>query len=259
MIRLALVLTSLAAAVLFVRAFIITRRRMVRLRTRLDQTTQELEELRRTFSRFTPDEVIERVIASGTSVGGEKREVTVLFADLVGFTALSEELDAQTAVELLNGYFEAMSEAVATHGGYVAKFIGDGILAFFGTLTRNPWQADDAARAALAMREALAVYNDGLVARGLSPLACGIGIQKGQGVAGLVGSQNLKEFTVVGSVVNVANRVQDLTRQFEVDILLTEAVRESLSPEFKTRALPATPVRGLARPLEIHALEGSAS
>lgn len=227
-----------------------------RLRAQLEVAARALQDLQRSFSRFAPDEVVERVIAGGVDTLGEKREVTALFADLVGFTALSERLEPAVLVEVLNGYFERMSRAITDHRGHVSTFLGDGILALFGALEPSPWQGDDAVRAALGMQAALERYNEELAARGLPRLAMGVGIHRGEGVAGLVGSSDLKEFTVVGGPVNVAARVQDLTRSLDADILLTETVKHRLDPRFATRALTAATLRGIAEPVPIFAADG---
>ena len=157
-------------------------------------------------------------------------------------------------MRILNGYFERMSAAISEHRGHVSTFIGDGILAFFGALSPNPWQGDDAVRAALAMRAALEAYNLELDEESLPRLSIGIGLQRGTGVAGLVGSRDLMEFAFVGRTVNVAARVQELTRQYPADIILTSAVRERIDPRFELDPLPATQVKGVAKPLELYAL-----
>lgn len=225
-----------------------------RLRSRLADAANELERLQLAFSRFAPDEVIERIIAEGSADKGEKKEVTVLFADLVGFTALSEKTEPTTLVRIMNGYFERMSGAISAHRGYVSTFIGDGILAFFGATDPNPWQGNDAVRAALAMREALADYNRELAAEGLPTLAIGVGLHRGTGVVGLVGSRDLKEFAFVGRTVNVAARTQELTRTFKTDVILTDNLRRAIDPDFALTTLPDTPVKGVAEPLAIYAL-----
>ncbi|UCE85695.1 MAG: adenylate/guanylate cyclase domain-containing protein [Deltaproteobacteria bacterium] len=226
-----------------------------RLRRRLEAAATNLQQLQMSFSRFAPDELIERIIAEGVSTSGEKKEVTVLFADLVGFTALSERVDPPVLVRILNGYFERMSRAISDHRGHVSTFIGDGILAFFGALAPNPWQSNDAVQAALAMRAALATYNRELRAEGLPELSIGVGLQRGTGVVGLVGSRELMEFAFVGRAVNVAARVQGLTRQLGADIIVTEGVRRALDPRFALRALPPTEVKGIEKPIAIHAVE----
>ena len=115
------------------------RREVLRLRKRLETTSAELEHLQTSFARFAPSEVVEHVISTGEPPGGQTKEVTVLFADLVDFTKLSESLDPEVLVNVLNRYFTRMSRAITDHRGHVSKFIGDGILALFGALGRNPW------------------------------------------------------------------------------------------------------------------------
>jgi adenylate cyclase len=228
------------------------------LRRRLEQSAQDLQQLQMAFSRFAPDEVIERVIADGVEARGEKREVTVLFADLVGFTALGETLDPSVLVRVLNGYFARMSTAISLHRGHVSKFIGDGILALFGALAPNPWQADDAVHAGLAMVAALEDYNRELAAEGLPTLALGVGIHRGAVVAGLVGSRDLMEFTVVGATVNLAARVQSLTRDHDGRILVTAAVSAALDPRFRLRPLGEVGVKGVREPVRVVAVDGFA-
>jgi adenylate cyclase len=227
-----------------------------RLKKRLEHAATELQNLQIAFSRFAPDNVIEKIIADGSADIGEKKEVTILFADLVGFTAMSEGSQPTDLVRILNGYFERMSQAITDHRGYVSTFIGDGILALFGAMEPNPWQGDDAVHAALDMHRALETYNKELSADGLPTLSLGIGLQRGTGVAGLVGSRDLKEFTVVGGTVNVASRVQNLTRIHPANIIVTQTLQDSLDPRFQLRALPDTQVKGIEKPLVIYAVDG---
>jgi class 3 adenylate cyclase len=229
-----------------------------RLEDRLRATGGELERLQQMFSRFAPEAVVDEIIATGVHTRGEKREVTVLFADLVDFTRMSEDMDPTLLVEVLNGYFRRMSEAITTHRGHVSKFIGDGILALFGAIEPNPWQCNDAVHAALAMRAALERYNLELAQRGLPALRLGVGIHRGAAVAGLLGSAELMEYTVVGAAVNLASRVEGLTRQHDVDLLVTEAVRASLDPRFELLALPALAVKGVREPVTTYAVLGHA-
>jgi adenylate cyclase len=231
-----------------------SRRSDARARARLVSASAELERLERAFARFAPMELVERVIASGVPTTGERKEVTVLFADLVGFTPLSESVDPSVLVGILNGYFERMSRAITAHQGHISTLIGDGILALFGAIEANPWQTDDAVRAALAMRAEVASYNAELVSAGLPKLALSVGLHRGTGIAGLVGSRELMQFTVVGTVVTVAARVQAITREHGVDILVTRAVQQALDPRFALRALPPAVLKGISEPVETFAL-----
>jgi adenylate cyclase len=225
------------------------------LRARLEKASADLERLQRSFGRFAPEEIVERVIATGVATGGERKEVTALFADLVGYTSLSERLDPGVLVRILNRYFERMSRAITEHRGHVSALIGDGMLAMFGALEPDPWQGDGAVHAALAMRAELDDYNRELEKEGLPPLGIGIGLHRGVGVAGLVGSRDLIQYAFVGRTINVAARVQDLTRLHGVDILVTRELRETLDPRFVLRELPPAEVRGIAEPVGIFAVE----
>jgi adenylate cyclase len=252
----ALAVAGLVALAALLAALLAARRESRRLRGRLEDAARSLQDLQLAFGRFAPDEVVERVLESGISHDGRRCEVTALFCDLVGFTALSEKLEPSVLVRVLNGYFERMSEAIEAHRGHVSTFLGDGILALFGALAPNPWQANDAVHAALAMREALRTYNRELEAEGLPPLAIGIGLQRGTGVAGLVGSRRLKEFAVVGRIVNVAARVQELTREHDADVIVTDAVARGLDPRLALRALPPARLKGVSEPVRVHAVLG---
>jgi adenylate cyclase len=156
---------------------------------------------------------------------------------------------------VLNGYYQHMSDAITAHRGHVSTFLGDGILAFFGAFEPNPWQCDDAVRAAVAMREALENYNKQLEKEGLPSLSIGIGLHRGMVLAGLIGTRERMEYACVGRTVNLSARVQTLTRTHGVDILLTEPVRSHLDPAFKLRALPPQPVKGIAEPVVTYALD----
>ena len=184
----------------------------------------------------------------------ERKVATALFADLVGYTALSERLEPATLARVLNGYFQRMSDAIHEHRGHVSTFLGDGILAYFGALRPDPWQCDDAVSAALAMRAAIADYNRELALAGLPPVGIGIGIHRGPGLAGLIGSRERMEFGFVGRTVNVAARVQGLTRLHGVDILVTEDVRASLGTAFVVDAMPAEQVKGIGDPVITYAV-----
>jgi class 3 adenylate cyclase len=252
----ALLALAVAAGAALALALWRSQAQQLRLQRRLERAAGELQNLQLAFSRFAPDEVVERVIASGVSHMGEKMEATVLFADIVGFTALGERVEPSDLVGILNGYFERMSDAISDHRGHVSTFIGDGILALFGALAPNPWQGNDAVRAALAMRAAMKAYRAELVEKGVPTFSIGIGLHRGRGVAGLVGSRELMEFAFVGRTVNVAARVQELTRQYDADIIVTGSLARTLDPRFRLRELPPTQVKGIAEPLPIYAVDG---
>jgi adenylate cyclase len=167
---------------------------------------------------------------------------------------MSERLEPAVLARVLNGYFQRMSDAIHEHRGHVSTFLGDGILAYFGALQPNPWQCNDAVRAALAMRAAIREYSAELEREGLPPVAVGIGIHRGPGLAGMVGSRDRMEYAFVGRTVNMAARVQSLTRIHKVDILVTEALRAELDTRFMLTPMPAEPVKGIAEPVVTYAV-----
>lgn len=228
-------------------------RRAQRLRRRLDDANRELEQLQRTFNRFAPAKVVDDILEKRTLDIAETREVTILFADLRGFTALSERLDASALVSLLNTYFHSMDRAVDEHSGFISKFIGDGLLVLFGALHHNPWQSTDAVKAALEMQRRVQGLDEDVPG---ATLSLSIGIHRGPVVAGIVGSFEVKEFTVVGRHVNLASRVEGLTRTHGADILITDAVKEDLDPAIALAEQPPAEVKGVQEPIVTHAVRG---
>ncbi len=234
-------------------------RRNERLQAQLDAAVADLQRLQEACARLAPAGVVQRLIADGvepgTEAAAERKVVTALFADLAGYTAMSERLEPAVLARVLNGYFQRMSDAIHEHRGHVSTFIGDGILAYFGALQPNPWQCDDAVRAALAMRAAIREYNTELAREGLPPLAVGVGIHRGPGLAGLVGSRERMEYAFVGRTVNLAARVQALTRTHQVDILVTDALRAELDARFVLAPMPPESVKGIAEPVVTYAVQ----
>jgi class 3 adenylate cyclase len=239
-------------------AWLLQRRDNAMLQRQLDAAAEELQRLQQACARLAPAGVVDRLVADRVSeldeMPAQRKVVTALFADLVGYTAMSERLEPAVLARVLNGYFQRMSDAIHDHRGHVSTFLGDGILAYFGALQPNPWQCADAVRAALAMRAAMVAYNRELQAEGLPALAVGIGIHRGSGLAGLIGSRERMEYGFVGRTVNVAARVQSLTRVHGVDILVTDAVRGELDDGFRIDAMPPEVVKGIADPVATYAV-----
>jgi adenylate cyclase len=232
-----------------------SRRRSTALEQALTRATHNLEHLETAFARFAPENVVDRLAAGAREIRPERREVTVMFADLRGFTPLSERIDPAVIVPVLNDYFRRMSRVISEHHGHVSRIMGDGLMALFGALEPNAWHTPDAARAALAMREELRRYNDELQARALPALAFGVGLHRGEVVAAVVGSDHMMEFTVMGDVVNVAARIEALTRRLDADVLVTAAVRERLDERFKVREQPPSTVKGKSEPIVTWAID----
>ena len=254
MMRVVLIVAGLGLLAALLAALYRQRRRAKALEAQVEAAAVELQRLQEACSRLAPAGVVQRLIADRADTGAERKVVTALFSDLVGYTAMSERLEPDVLARVLNGYFQRMSDAIHEHRGHVSTFLGDGILAFFGALQPNPWQCNDAVHAALAMRAAISDYNKELAREGLPPLGVGIGIHRGPGLAGLVGSRERMEYAFVGPTVNLAARVQTLTRIHKVDILVTEALREHLDPRFVLEPMPPEAVKGIEEPVVTYAV-----
>jgi class 3 adenylate cyclase len=236
-------------------------RRSERLQRQLEAAAENLQLLQETCTRLAPAGLVQQLASTSAAAGApaaERRIATALFADLVGYTAMSERLEPAELARVLNGYFQRMSDAIHDNRGHVSTYLGDGILAYFGALQPNPWQCGDAVRAALAMRQAMQDYNVSLENEGMPRLAVGVGIHRGPGLAGLIGSRERMEFGFVGRTVNLAARVQSLTRVHQVDILITDAVRAELDAGFELSPMPPEAVKGIAEPVLTYAVRGLA-
>ena len=250
------VIASAAIVVALSVLLIRQRKRNQKLERLLDHTHSKLEQLQLNFGRFTPQEVIEHLTEPDGRYAARMRSVTVLFADLKGFTKICHNRDPAEVVSILNGYFQCMSEALTKHHGQVTELMGDGILALFGALRSNPWQVQDSVMGALAMRKALVEYNEELHSKSLPELSFGIGIHQGEVLVGVMGNFELSKFGVVGDTINVASRVEALTRVHDVDLLVTEEVRNQLDDRFSLKEMPAVPIKGKQEPIVTYLVEG---
>ena len=219
------------------------------------ETRLKLEQLQREFERFAPPDLIERLTDGRGDVAPQRRQVTMLFADLRGFTSMCDRLDPGLTVSILNDYFMHMSGAIGRHHGHITELVGDGLLALFGALESNPWQCRDAVLAALDMRAALVAYNAELAAKSLPQLQFGIGIHSGEVIVGVMGAGELNKFTVTGDPINVASRVEGLTRDLGVDLLVTEEIRKALDSGFRLRPMAPVRVKGKPEPIQTYHVE----
>lgn len=198
----------------------------------------ERERIGRLFGEYVSPEVKERIIAQKGQLVGERREVTVLFSDLRGFSAFSEGRDPSDVMDRLNAYFERMVRAIESEGGVVDKFMGDAVMAVFGGLIelKNPSQA--AVCAARAMRAALAALNAEWADRGVAPLENGIGLHHGWVIQGPLGAKTRKEFTVIGDAVNTASRLETSSKELGFSVVISREVFERLAPEERSAFIP---------------------
>jgi adenylate cyclase len=215
-------------------------------------------ELRRrdALTRFLPRQVAERMLAVGPeALAPVSREVTVLFSDIRGFTALSEALAPREVLELLDVYFGHMTQIVKGHDGVVGKFLGDGLLAFWNAPDRDPDHAAKAVRAAVDMQRVLVELNAARVADGAAPLKIGIGVHTGPVAAGMLGGLEQAEYTIIGDAVNVASRIEGLTKTLGADILVIEPTWVLLADRIPGHRLAAEEIRGRKEPVVLYAID----
>jgi adenylate cyclase len=212
---------------------------------------EERELIRDTFGRFVSHEVAEAVLTGRVPLQGERREVSILFQDIRGFTSLSERLDPGVLLRLLNQFFTEVVAAVEAEGGVVKQFLGDGVMALFGAPQPYPDHAARAVRAALGIVDRLKGLNETLTQQGVGPLEIGVGIHSGMVVAGLIGPDNRIEYGVVGDAVNLASRVESLTREMQATILVSREISAQLGPAFTLGRTASMPVKGKSQPVEV--------
>jgi adenylate cyclase len=214
---------------------------------------RERERIRETFGKYVSPEVRDEILAGNITLAGQLREATILFSDLRDFTPWVESHPPAEVVRDLNAYFTLMEGAVRTSGGLVLQFIGDEIEAVFGAPIEAPDHADQALRAALEMRRRLVAWNAERAGRGVS-LSHGIGIHSGQVLAGSIGSPDRLSYALVGDAVNLASRLQSLTKEVGGDILVSGDTVRRLKDRFLLEALPAVGVKGRLAEVEVYQL-----
>jgi len=212
---------------------------------------EEREHVKDTFGRFVSRDVAEAVLAGRVPLEGERREVSILFQDIRGFTALSQDLDPATLLRVLNRFFTEVVAAVEAEGGVVKQFTGDGVMALFGAPQAREDHAQRAVRAALGIVKRLADLNILLGGQALPPLAIGIGIHTGEVIAGLIGPDERVEYGVVGEPVNLASRVEALTKEITATILVSREIASQLESRFRTGRAVSLPVKGKREPMEV--------
>jgi adenylate cyclase len=230
-----------------------------------DFTLERLEKnrTRRTLERYVSKNLVKEILENPdsfySSLRGVRLPATILFSDIVGFTTMTESADPEKLVAQLNEYLSRMTVAVFEHNGTLDKFIGDAVMAVWGNVSSRG-VAEDAkscARAALAMRRELKTLNKKWEAEGTAPFHIGIGINHGDVLGGNIGSQEKADPTVIGDAVNLASRLEALTRTYAVDIIVGAQAGELIRDEFDLRSVALVQVKGKTQPVEIFTLIGA--
>jgi adenylate cyclase len=226
---------------------------------------RERARMRRMFERFVSKNVVKEVVENRASylhqLGGVRKSVAIIMTDLRGFTTLTEEADSTQLVAQLNEYFTAMVNCIFASNGTVDKFVGDAILAVWGNIHSDGHASDAilAVQTALRMLDSLDELNKEWIPRGWPALRMGIGVNFGEVIFGAIGSEQKAEPTVIGDAVNSASRLEGLTKEYGVDLLIGETVAELVRATFHLQPVDCVRMKGKMRAIKVHAVLGPKS
>jgi adenylate cyclase len=221
-------------------------------------TGRELRQTRGVLERYVAPQLVKYVMANieQMNLNGDKRELTILMSDVRNFTTMTEKTEPMELIALLDDYLAAMTEIIFKYNGIVDKFIGDGILAYWGAFTPDHNHAKEAAQAALEMIEKVKELNARWATQGKGPIAIGIGVNTGYVIFGNIGRGKKIEFTVIGDAVNLAARLESLNKEFHTSIIVSEATCNRLGDEAQVRALGGVKVKGKTVETTVYELQG---
>lgn len=214
---------------------------------------REKRKMKKLFGQYVSKDVYEQLVANPglARLGGQRREMTVLFSDIRGFTSVSEKGEPEEIVHMLNEYFTRMVEIVFHHRGTVDKFVGDMVMALFGAPLDDPDHAEHAVEAALDMMQELHKLNVKWNAEGRPSLDIGVGVNTGPMIAGNIGSDQIMSYTVIGDAVNLGSRLESLNKQYSAHIIISEATRSHLKGTYTLKPLGDVVVKGKTKPVAI--------
>jgi len=214
---------------------------------------REKHEIRSTFSRYVSESIVNEILKKGEiKLGGQKQELTVLFSDIRGFTSMSEKLAPEEVVHTLNEFLSAMTDIIFRNNGTLDKFMGDAVMAVFGSPVFYKDHALCAVRAAFMMKGKLNELNEKWKKQGRPPLAIGIGINTGEAIAGNMGSIRRMEYTVIGDTVNLASRLESLNKELNTEILISESTYMAVKGNVNAKEYTGIKVKGKEKNIKVY-------
>jgi len=219
---------------------------------------KEREKIKSLFGQYLTREISDEILNGHVDLGGELYDATILFADIRNFTSISEKMNPREVVDFLNSYLSGMIDVIIENNGIIDKFMGDGILAVFGVPVSAKDHAESGIKAALAMNEKLKQQNIEREKIGLFPIRIGIGVHSGPVIGGNLGNNNKLEYTVIGDTVNVASRIENLTKRYKSPLIISDTTYQKLSKETKKRvnmkAIANAEIRGKEKSLTLYSM-----
>ena len=211
----------------------------------------EREKIRDTFGKYVTPEIRDHILAGRIPLHGERTQATLLFSDLRDFTPYVEKNDPEEVIRSMRAYFTAMQKAISKHQGLVLQYVGDEVEAVFGVPVPYEGHVDKAVLAALEMRKSLEELNRFRAEEGKEPFRHGIGIHTGEVLAGNTGSEDRLSYTLIGDTVNLASRIQELTKEFQCDILVSKEAVKSLENGFNMKKESPSMIKGYSTPITV--------
>jgi len=229
---------------------------------RLTGEERERSRQRQIFGRYVADDVVKLLLEEDRRIdlAGEMKNVTVLFSDIRGFTTLSEKLTAHEVVEMLNAYFTRVAEPILTQGGTLDKYIGDAVMAVFGSTVSYPDHARRGLKAAIGMQKEAEGFKDWMLKRfpdrGLGEFKIGVGLYTGEALVGNIGAPKRLEFATIGDTVNAASRLESITKEMKVVIAAAETTVKAAGEGVRVGKIETRQVKGRAEPIRIYEILG---
>jgi adenylate cyclase len=219
---------------------------------------RQTAQLRATFGRYVSPQILEHILAHPEKVqlGGERRDLTILFSDIRGFTSISEASEPEQVVEMLNEYLTRMVEILLAHGGTLDKFIGDAVMGFWNAPAAEPNHARRSVECAIEMIDETARLRARWETEGKASIRIGIGINTGEAVAGNIGAEQVFGYTVIGDAVNLASRLESKNKDYATEIIISEFTLARIGEGFDTVYLDEVKVKGKERAVKIYEVRG---
>ena len=206
--------------------------------------------IQKAIKKYLPYNVVENI--DNVSLGGKKKDITVLFADIRNFTSITESMDASSTTKILNEYFSTLVPIIEEHRGILNKFVGDAVLAIFGDPHKSDNHALDAVQCANKMLAKVKLLQEKWLDEGKPKIEIGIGISTGETFIGNIGSQNRLEYTVIGDTVNTANRIESYNKVYKTNFLISESTYERVKKYVDTITIKNVSIRGKSNKINLY-------